>query len=166
MRGCRQGTSVCRFKSVPTCGPISACAARKSPAKIFVLLSSSLAMLSSEIYLRLKPYLVVEISSDIVTEHCCQVCVLSMMFCRSYCRLCADMVSDCAIWKLLGEPCGPPGQRGIWKYSSHLIFTFYPYRDKSVLELFHVVVFQWKTFSVLTQAIKTFSKIVGLPDYG
>ena len=29
-------------------------------------------MLSGEIYLRLKPYLVVEISSDIVTEHCCQ----------------------------------------------------------------------------------------------
>ena len=51
----------------------------------FVLLSSSLSMLSGEIYLRLKPYLVVKISSDIVTEHCCQVCVLSMMFCRSDC---------------------------------------------------------------------------------
>ena len=44
----------------------------KSPAKIFGLLSSSLAMLSGEIYLRLKPYLVVEISSYIVTEHCCE----------------------------------------------------------------------------------------------
>ena len=54
-------------------------------------------MLSGEIYLRLKPYLVVKISSDIVTGHCCQVCVLSMMFCRSDCQLCADMVSDCAI---------------------------------------------------------------------
>ena len=33
-----------------------------------------------------------------MTEHCCQVCALSMMFCRSDCRLCADMVvSDCAI---------------------------------------------------------------------
>ena len=31
----------------------------------------------------MKPYLVVKISSDIVTECCCQVCVLSMMFCRS-----------------------------------------------------------------------------------
>ena len=103
-----QGTSVCRFKSVPTwwlCGPIGACATRLSPARIFVLLSSSLSMLSGEILLRLKPYLVVKISSDIVTEHCCQVCVLSMMFCRSDCRLCADMVSDCAI-KLVGEPCG------------------------------------------------------------
>ena len=48
-----------------------------------VVVSSLLSMLSSEIYLRLKPYLVVKISSDIVTEHCCQVCVLSMMFCRS-----------------------------------------------------------------------------------
>ena len=33
MRGGRQGTSVCRFKSVPICGPISACAARWSPTK-------------------------------------------------------------------------------------------------------------------------------------
>ena len=66
------------------CGPISAYAGRKSPpARIFVLLSSSLSMLSGEIYVILKPYLDVKISFDIVTEHCCQVCVLSMMFCRS-----------------------------------------------------------------------------------
>ena len=56
-----------------------------------------LSMLSGEIYLRLKPYLVVKMFLDIVTEHCCQVCVLSMIFCRSDCRLCADMVSDCTI---------------------------------------------------------------------
>ena len=62
-----------------------------------VLLSSSLLMHSGEIFLRLKPYLVVEISPNIVTEYCCQVCVLSMMFCCSDCRQCADMVSDCAI---------------------------------------------------------------------
>ena len=37
-------------------------------------------MLSGEIYPRLKPYLVVKISSDIVTEHCCQVCVLSNVY--------------------------------------------------------------------------------------
>ena len=53
------------------------------------------AMLSGEVYLILKPYLVVQISSDIVTEHCCQVCVLPVVFCRSDCRL--DMVSDFAI---------------------------------------------------------------------
>ena len=40
-----------------------------------------------EIYLRLKPYLIIEISFYIVTEHCCQICILSMMFCRSDCRL-------------------------------------------------------------------------------
>ena len=38
------------------------------------------SMLSGEIYLRLKSYLVVKMSSDIVTEHCCQLYVLSMMF--------------------------------------------------------------------------------------
>ena len=45
---------VFRFKSVPTwwlCRPIGACAARLSPARIFVLLSSSLLMPSGEIYL-------------------------------------------------------------------------------------------------------------------
>ena len=50
---------------------------------LMLLLSSLLSIFSGEIYLRLKPYLVVKISSDIVTKHCCQVCVLSMMFCRS-----------------------------------------------------------------------------------
>ena len=47
---------VFRFKSVPTwwlCGPIGACAARLSSARIFVLLSSSLLMPRGEIYLRL-----------------------------------------------------------------------------------------------------------------
>ena len=84
-----EGTSMCRFKSVPTCwlrGRISAWAACYflRPERVLVLLLSSLlSKLSGEIYLRLKPYLVVKISSDIVTEHCCQVCVLSMMFCRS-----------------------------------------------------------------------------------
>ena len=82
-----------------------------------VLLSSSLSMLSGEIYLRLKPYLVVKISHDIVTKHCCQVCVLSMMFCRSDCRQCADMVSDCAIRethrRTMWFDLTPAGQRGM-----------------------------------------------------
>ena len=104
------------------------------------------AMLSGEVYLILKPYLVVQISSDIVTEHCCQVCVLSVVFCRSDCRL--DMVSDFAIREPRGLTCrvwlnsGRP-TRDI-KYSSHFIFKFYINRDTSVLELFHVVVFQQK----------------------
>ena len=35
-----------------------------------------------------------------MTKHCCQGCFLSMMFCRSDSRLCADMVSDGAIGTL------------------------------------------------------------------
>ena len=112
----------------------------------FVLLSSLLSMLSGEIYLRLKPYLVVKISSDIVTEHCCQVCVLSMMFCRSDCRLCADMVvSDCATIRKLAVPRGLTLRQanvGYEKYYLHFIFPFYLNRDTSVLELFPVAVFQ------------------------
>ena len=50
--------------------------------------------------LRSKSYLVFKISSKIMTKHCCQVCVLSMMFCRSDSRLCAYMVSNGAIGKL------------------------------------------------------------------
>ena len=50
------------------------------------------SMFSGEFCLRLKPYLVVKIASDVLTEHCCQVCVLlAMMFCCSDCRLCAGM---------------------------------------------------------------------------
>ena len=105
-----EGTSVCHFKSVATWwlrGRISACAARYwlfcAQRVLVLLLSSLLSMLSGEIYLRLKPYLVVKIYSDIVTEHCCQVCVLTMRFYR-----CAAV---CWHGKWLrnqdwGEPCG------------------------------------------------------------
>ena len=54
-------------------------------------------MLKCEIYLRWKPYLVVKISTNIVTEHCCQVCVLFMMFCHSDCWLCGGMCGKIAI---------------------------------------------------------------------
>ena len=119
-------------------GPISACALScvlQSPARVFVLLS----MLSGEICLGLKPYLVVEISSDIVTEHCCQLYVLSMMFCCSDCRLCGD----CAIKKLLAVSrvlTTRQANVGYEKYSLPLTFTFYLNRDTSVLELSPVVV--------------------------
>ena len=83
------GTSVCRFKSVPTWwlrGPIKrmrgmlfSSQSTRVVISEFVLFS----MLSGEIWDWMQPYLVVKISSDIVTEHCYQVCVLSMMFCRS-----------------------------------------------------------------------------------
>ena len=66
----------------------------------FVSLSMQFNQHCGAIYLRSKLYLVFKISSDIMTKHCCQVCVLSMMFCHSDSLLCADMVSDGAIGKL------------------------------------------------------------------
>ena len=71
------------------CGPFSASATYAYPARVSRLFS----MFSGEFCLRLKLYLVVKIASDVLTEHCCQVCVLAMMFCRSDCRLCAGMCS-------------------------------------------------------------------------
>ena len=152
-----EGTSVCRFKSVPTsvksCGPISACATDTRIQPEYPVLFS---MFSGEFCLRLKPYLVVKIASDVLTEYCCQVCVLAMMFCRSDCRLCAGMK-----WKVIAQSAAirkrtsVPRVLACWhsdrptcdmmsheKYSLHLIFTFYLNRDTSVLELFPVVVFQ------------------------
>ena len=92
------------------------------------------SMFSGEFCLRLKPYLVVRIASDALTEHCCQVCILAMMFCRSDCRLCAGM---CGKW--LRNQGNSSYQRttcfglltlwhsnmGYEKYFLHLIFTFY-----------------------------------------
>ena len=135
------------------CGPISACATDTRIQPEYPVL---LSMFNGEFCLRLKPYLVVKISSDVVTDHCCQVCVLAMMFCRSDCRLCAGM---CGKWfrnqetpriTCFGLLTLRQANMGYEKYSLHLIFTFYLNRDTSVLELFPVVVFQWKNFSVLT----------------
>ena len=53
------------------------------------------SMFSGVFCLRLKPYLVVKIASDVLTQHCCQVCILAMMFCHSDCWLCAGM---CGKW--------------------------------------------------------------------
>ena len=94
--------------------------------------------------------LVFKISSDIGTKHCYQVCVLSMIFCHSDCRLCAPFhetrcCRDSEIGKLLGVPHGLTSPRranvAYEKYTLHLIFTFYLNRDTPVLELFPVVVF-------------------------
>ena len=74
------------------CGPISACATDTRTKPEYPVLFS---MFSGEFCLRLKPYLVVKIASDVLTVHCCQVCVLAMMFCRSDCRRCAGM---CGKW--------------------------------------------------------------------
>ena len=108
-------------------------------------------MFSGEFCLRLKPYLVVKIASDVLTEHCSQVWVLAMMFCRP--------TAGCVLawsgkWLRNQQRSGNPSYQrttcfGLLtlrqanmryeKYSLHLIFTFYLNRDTSVLELFPVV---------------------------
>ena len=85
----RSGTSVCCFKSVPTwwlrglikrmCGMLFS--SQEYSCCYYRVCYRCLAVKS--IWDWMRPYLVVKISSDIVTEHWCQVCVLSMMFCHS-----------------------------------------------------------------------------------
>ena len=107
--------------------------------------SQSIYVVSGEIYLRLKPYLVVKISFDITTEDCCQVRILSMMFCRS----------DWRLWSCGGQwlrnqetpsitSLTSPRQAnvGYEKCCLHVIFTFNLNRDTSVLDFFPVIVFQ------------------------
>ena len=81
-----------------------------------------------------------------MTKHCCQVCVLSRMFCRPDCRLCAWWV-ETWIPRGLTDLNTPTGQHGklYEKYSLHLIFTFYLFRDTSVTELFPVVLIKKKS---------------------
>ena len=89
-----EGTSVCRFKSVPT-SVIAVRLVHAWQTRIQPMYPVLFSMFSGEFCLRLKPYLVVKIASDVLTEHCCQVCVLAMMFCCSDCRRCAGM---CGKW--------------------------------------------------------------------
>ena len=90
-RGVGGGTSVSRFIKNANfwrfCGSIRACVIRFTLSPISSQSIRVVIDVSSTIYLRLKPHLV-KISSDIVTEYSCQVCNLSMMFCRSDRRLC------------------------------------------------------------------------------
>ena len=64
-------------------------------------------------------------SFDIVTEHCCQVCILSMMFCRSDCRLCAWLViaQSRKLNSMRWFDFTPTGQHG-WKMIWKVFFTF------------------------------------------
>ena len=102
-RGGNQLMSLQKRANFSDCGPISACAT-DTPVLVEIGLSYPVlsrvvswlfSMFSGEFCLRLKPYLVVKIASDVLTEHCCQVCILAMMFCRSDCRLCAGI---CGKW--------------------------------------------------------------------
>ena len=80
-----EGTSVCRFKRVPTsvksCGPISACATDTRIQPVYPVLFS---MFSGEFCLRLKPYLVVISGYDVLPLRLPAVCW-------------HEVVSDCAI---------------------------------------------------------------------
>ena len=59
---------------------------------------------SGAIYLRSKSYLVVKVSSNILTDHLYQVCVLPMKFCRSDCRLHDEHSPAIAPWSLFRHP--------------------------------------------------------------
>ena len=69
-------TSICRFKSVPTQWNLADRLAHARQTGVskpeYPMLFS---MFSGEFCLRLKPYLVVKIASDVLTEHCCQLSV-------------------------------------------------------------------------------------------
>ena len=128
--------SLQKCANLSDCESISACA---TDTPIFVEIGLSYPILSSvvswlfsmfsgEFCLRLKPYLVVEIASDVLTEHCCQVCIWLWCFAAPTAGwVLACVVSDCAIRKLLVPAYHvfwpvdtPTGQLGIWK----IFFTF------------------------------------------
>ena len=121
-----EGTIVYRFKSAnfSDCGPISACATDTRIQPEYPVLFS---MLSGEFCLRSKPYFVVKIASNVLTEHCCQVFVRAMLFCRSDCPLCAGMcgkrlrnLSGNSAYHVFWPVDTPTGQNGKWK----IFFTF------------------------------------------
>ena len=126
-----EGTSVCRFKSVPT-SVIADRLAHGRQTRVSRVGKIRCEAVNSD----------VKIASDVLTEHCCQVCVLlAMIFCRSDCRLCSGMCGKwlrnqaVAIRKLLvlayhvfWPVDTPTGQHGIWKI--FLTFDFYIRQQK------------------------------------
>ena len=92
-RGGNQLISLQMRANFSDCGTISACATDTlilleiglSYPVLSRVVSWLFSMFSGEFCLRLKPYLVVEIAIDVLTEHCCQVCILVIMFRRSDC---------------------------------------------------------------------------------
>ena len=90
-RGVGGGTSVCCFIKNANfwrlCRSICACVIRFTLSPVSSQSIRVVINVRGTIYLRLKPHLI-KICSDIVTEYSCQVCILSMMFCPSDCRLC------------------------------------------------------------------------------
>ena len=133
-----------------------------SPAQAFLLLS----MLSGAIYLRLEPHLGVEISSDTLTENCCQVSVLPMMFCAP--------TAGCVLTWLAGKSLrNKETHRSTntwvdftpWDNILYFWFPHFTSIETHRCQNFSLsLFFNIKRFSALTQllAIKTVSKIVGL----
>ena len=118
---------------------------------------------SGAIYLKSKLYSAAEIASDIVTEHGCQVCVLS----PTAGSVDSPHAPTCWPRTVRVSASEQPRVRSVlfkqlnlawvWFHSDrltremmwknihqHLIFTFYLNRDTSVLELFRFVIFQCK----------------------
>ena len=152
-----EGTSVLRFMSVPTlwlrrlicaCGTLPG--NYQPPARVFVLLLSTLG---GAIYLWLKLNLVVKISSDIVSEYFCQVCVMLMMF--------AAPTADCVMTWLAGKWLRNQSTHRsttIWPVTTwdmknmfYIRFSHFTLTETSVLELFPVVL-QLKISSILTHS--------------
>ena len=74
--GGNQRRSLQKCANSSDCGPISACATDTRIQPEYLVLFS---MFSVEFCLRSKPYLVVKIASNVLTEHFCHVCVLAMI---------------------------------------------------------------------------------------
>ena len=114
-KGVGRGTSICRFIKNANfwrlCGSIRACVIRFTLSPVSSQSICVVIDVSSTIYLRLKPHLV-KISSDLVTEYSCQVCILSMMFCRSRPpAVLTWLAGDCAISRKLIVP---PRSSVVW----------------------------------------------------
>ena len=127
-------------------GPISACVTRyvpcpQSPARVlwpeYLCCHRCLAVKSM---LRLKSYLVVKMSSDLVTEHCCQLYVLSVMFAAPTAG-CVDIAQSIHLSTTFDFTPAGRQTRNVKNISLHFIFIFCNNRDTSVLELF-LVIFQ------------------------
>ena len=142
-----EGTSVSCFKSVPTSVIADRLAHARQKRVSCQSILCGFRCLAVKSVLRLKPYLVVKIASDVLTEHCCQICVLAMKICRSDCRLCAGM---CVKWlrnqetSVLRVLACWTSDRPTWdmKNMLYIWFSHFTLRDTSVLELFPVVLFQ------------------------
>ena len=90
----------------------------------FVSLSVLFNQHSGAIYLRSKSYLFVRISAHIVTTIAVTYAFYLWCICCCDCRLCADMVSHCAIRKLEYHVVWLHSDRPLWEMIWKIFFTF------------------------------------------